>query len=361
MIELDWMLEKYYTGEYKKKLINYKRFCELGIILFLVLLYIFSRNYQMPLLSTQFVKAYRQIDLQKYIPERIKIVKKHKIPMSGIQNVATDQSSLDFAEIVDSDLLNNDVSSVLNRQHERSLQNVPEHENTRLTRHRLMMNDIESSFQIQESKDYLKDNATQLAPSILIEPKTIGPTVSINDNMATQKNVGRRQIYPGPEKSAIVNDKIIPETGVVHIPLISREKVSKRPDISVIIDELMAWMKKHPYEFNEVVKSFMMYEKNDLTSKVAFQYKDRLFELYLLYKVKTKEIRICLIEGEQSTMLIDDGFKKQSNYLRTGSISRIDGNSIFSFSTTQYPASEKKTYDFYQFFLSWWEQAKLET
>ncbi len=360
MIDLDWMLEKFYSGEYKKKLTNYKRLCELGIILFLILLYIFSKTYQMPLISTQFVQAYRQIDLQKYIPERIKIVKKHQIPMSGVQTAAAKQSTFDYAEIVDSDLLNSDVSSVLNQQPQRSLQNIPERENTQLMTHNLTMDNLESSFQIQESKDYLKDNTTQLMPSILVEPKAVGPTVSINDNMTSQKNVGRRQIYPGPGKSGIATDKIIPEAGVVQIPLISREKVNKRPDISVIIDQLMEWMKKHPYEFNHVVKSFMMFEKNDLTSRVAFQSKDRFFELYLLYKSKTREIRICLIEGEQSTMLIDSGFKRQSNYLRTGSITRMDGNSIFSFSTTQYPASEKKTSEFYQFFLSWWEQAKVE-
>ena len=122
----------------------------------------------------------------------------------------------------------------------------------------------------------------------------------------------------------------------------------------------MVWMKKHPFQFNDVVKSFLMYEKNDLTSKVVFRSRDRVFELYLLYKQKTKEIRICLIEGNQSTMLIDSGFKKQSNYLRTGNVARYDANKIFSFSTSQYPASEKKTDEFYQVFLSWWEQAKKE-
>jgi len=357
---MDWIIEKYQLGELKGKLTNYRRVCELMMILLFIFLYLFLKHSKIPSIELQFTKSYRQLDLQKYVPEKIKIVKKHQIPLSGAQNAETGQSTFDWAEIVDSDLLNNDVSSVLNQQPQRSLQNIPERHNPREMSYRLTPENFDASFQIQESKDYLKDNATQLMPSILVEPKEIGPTVSINDNMTSQKNIGRHQIYPGNEKASITEDKIIPEAGVVDIPLISWEKVSKKPDISVIIDQLMLWMRKHPYEFDKVLKSFMMYEKGDLTSKVVFKYKDRLFELCLLYKEKTKEIRICLIEGEQSTMLIDSGFKKQSNYLRTGNISRMEDNTIFSFSTSQYPASEKKTSEFYQFFLSWWEQAKKE-
>lgn len=357
---MDWILEKYHFEDFRQRIISRKRVCELIIVLFFIFLYLLLKNSTIPKIEYQFTKSYRQIDWQKHIPERVKRVSKHEIPSPGAQSAVEGQSSFDWAEIVDVDLLKNDVSSVLNQQPQRSLQNIPERVNSRIMTYRLPLEDIDPSLQIQEQKDYLKDNATQLVPSILVEPKEVGPTVAINDNMANQTNIGRHQIFPSPKQSSITDDKIIPEAGVIDIPLISQEKVSKNPDISVIIDQLMIWMKKHPYEFNPVVKSFMMHEKNDLTSKVIFRYKDRVFELYLLYKEKTKEIRICLIEGEQSTMLIDSGFKKQSNYLRNGSISRIEDNNIFSFSTSQYPASEKKTAEFYQFFLSWWEQAKKE-
>ena len=357
-ITMDWIIDKYHLSDFKRRVTNYKRICEVIIVLLLIGLYIFLKNSTIPPLEVQLTESYRQIDWQRYIPEQIKRVRTHEIPSPGIQNAAEGQSSFDWSEIVDSDLLKNDVTSILNQQPQRSLQNIPERVNTRVMTYRLPLDESDPTLQMQEQKDYLKDNATQLVPSILVEPKAIGPTVAITDNNASQTNIGRRQIYPSPKKSSIADDKIIPEAGVVNIPLISQEKVSKKPDISVIIDQLMLWMKKHPYDFNSVVKSFMMHEKNDLTSKVVFRNKDRVFELYLLYKEKTKEIRICLIEGELSTMLIDSGFKKQSNYLRTGSISRIDDNNIFSFSTTQYPASEKKTSEFYQVFLSWWEQAK---
>ena len=357
---MDWILERYHLSDFKQKITSRKRLCELVIVLFFIFLYLILKNSEIPRIEYQFSKSYRQIDWQKHIPERIKQVRKHEVPSPGTQSAATGQSSFDWAEFVDTDLLKNDVTSILNQQPQQSLQNIPDRVNSRVMTYRLPTEDIDPALLMATPKDYLKDNATQLVPSILVEPKDIGPSVSINDMMVNQANIGSHRIYPSQEKASITDNKIIPEAGVIEIPLISREKVSKKPDISVIIDQLMLWMKKHPYEFNHVVKSFMMYEKNDLTSKVVFKYKDRVFELCLLYKEKIKEIRICLLEGEQSTMLIDSGFKKQSNYLRTGNISRIEDNTIFSFSTSQYPASEKKTSDFYQFFLSWWEQAKKE-
>jgi len=357
---MDWILEKFRVSELKHKLTNHRRICELIIILFFIFLYLLLKNSTIPHLEHQFTKSYRQIDWQRHVPERIKRVRKHEIPSPGTQNAQTGQSSFDWAEIVETDLLKNDVTSILNQQTNRSLLNIPDRIKSREMTYQLPLDETDPSLLIEQQKDYLKDNATHLVPSIQVEPKNIGPTVSINDIMANNSNIGNHKIYPNREQASITEDKIIPEAGVVEIPLISQEKVSKKPDISVIIDQLMLWMKKHPYQFNEVVKSFMMYEKNDLTSKVVFRNKDRVFELYLLYKEKIKEIRICLLESNQSTMLIDSGFKKQSNYLRTGNVSRFDDRKIFSFSTSQYPASEKKTSEFYQFFLSWWEQAKKE-
>lgn len=358
---MDWIIEKYHTGELKQQVTSYKRACELIIILFFILFYLFLKNSRMPLISYQFTKSYRQIDWQKYVPERIKPISKHKIPAPATPLAMSDQSTLsEGSEIVDVDLLKNDVSSILNQQPDRSLVNVPDKLNSRELTYTLPSENIVPSILIEQQKDYLKDNATHFVPSIQIEPKNIGPTVAINDIFINGSNQGKQKTYPHQKNATINSDKILPESGVVEIPIISQEKVSNKPDISQIIDYLMIWMKKHPYEFNQVVKSFMMYEKGDLTSRIVFRHKSRMFELYLLYKEKIKEIRICLIEGGHSTMLIDCGFKKQSNYLRTGNVSRLVDDTIFSFSTSQYPASESSTSEFYQFFLSWWEQAKQE-
>lgn len=357
---MDWTLEQPEIETNKNRFTNYKRICELILVLMFILMYLFLKNSQIPLLDLQFTKYYRQLDWKKYEPERNRTIKKQEVPAPLNSEVNPSLTSGEWAEIIDIDFLNKNVSSILNQQPEPSSQFIPDRNKVVDFSARLPVDRFDNSIPVDQKKEYFKDDATNLLPQKYVEPQNVGPSVAINNIVMNPDNSGKTKIYPRQDQVAISSEKIIPESGVIDIPLISKQKVSDKTDISVIIDELMCWMKKHPYELNNVTKSFMMYEKNDLTSRVVFRHKNRNFELYLLYKEKSREIRICLIEGGQSTMLIDSGFKKQSNYLRTGSVARYQDNTIFSFGTSQYPASEKTTFDFYQFFLSWWEQAKLE-
>jgi hypothetical protein len=357
---MDWTLEQLQTQDFDNRFTNYRRICELIIVLFFILLYIFLRNSQIPKLDLQFTKFYRQVDWKKYEPDRNRIIKKQQVPAPLNPSTSSNPSYEDLSEIVDLNFLDKNVSSILNQQPEKSLQYIPEKQQIPEYSARFSIDKPDIPISMEQQNEYLKNNLTNLLPQKYVEPQNIGPTVAINNVVVNQNNSGNNKIYPRQDQVAISSEKIIPGPGVIDIPLISKQKVTNAQDISVIIDELLRWIKKHPAEFNKVTQSFMMYEEKDLTSRVIFRHKNRTFELYLLYKEKSKEIRICLIEGTQSTMLIDSGFKKQSNYLRTGNIARGQDNTIFSFGTSQYPASEKTTFDFYQFFLSWWEQAKQE-
>jgi len=165
MVELDWILEKYYSGEYKQKLTNYKRFCELGIILFFIFLYIFSKNYRMPLISTQFVKAYRQIDWQKSVSERkIKPMATHKIPVPSGQNEGSDQSLYhDPSEMTfDIDLLKNNVSSIINQQPAQSLVSIPDRRDARELMYQLPPENTVPSIFIEPQHDLLKESVIDL-------------------------------------------------------------------------------------------------------------------------------------------------------------------------------------------------------
>jgi len=357
---MDWIIEKYHLCDIKKRFTSHKRICELIIVLFLMFIYLLLKNSNIPKIEYQFTKSYRQIDWQRHVPERIKLVKKHEIPVPSTQDIIENRPSLDWEEILDTDFLNNDVSTILNQLTDRTSLDIQEKQSDNEF-YKFPVAITDHSILIEQRKDYLKDNATNLVPHLQVKSKNIGPSIMINDTAINQSKIGKKQIYPNREQALINVDKIIPESGVIEIPLINPQKVSNKTDISEIIDQLMSWMKKHPSEFNHVVKSFMMFEQDDMTSKVVFRHKNRVFELYLLYKEKIKEIRICLIEENQSTMLIDSGFKKQSNYLRTGNVARLKDGAIFSFGTSQYPASEKAASEFYQFFLSWWEQANRES
>lgn len=131
-------------------------------------------------------------------------------------------------------------------------------------------------------------------------------------------------------------------------------------DLSPIYRALVEWMKRHPRNLPRVVKRFMEHSPGDLTTSVHFQINGRDFEMYILCKVSLYEIRVCLLEGKQSTYLIDRGFKEKSSYLRVGTVNLTPTGKILSFGTTRRQASDHRTQEFYQVFLSWWEIVKSE-
>lgn len=129
-------------------------------------------------------------------------------------------------------------------------------------------------------------------------------------------------------------------------------------DLSPIYHALLDWMKRNPADFPSVVGRFMEESAGDLTSIASFQIDGRQFELFLLCKQNLHEVRICLLEGDQSTYLIDRGMKENSSYLRVGSVNRTPTDRILSFGTVRTAASDARTQEFYQIFFSWWESVQ---
>lgn len=148
---------------------------------------------------------------------------------------------------------------------------------------------------------------------------------------------------------------------VADVPLMSAGDLADNfEDLSPIYRALIEWMKRHPAAFPEVVQRFMETAPSDLSSVVEFQTGGRQFTMYLICKPRLYEVRICLVEGGASTYLIDRGFKERSSYLRVGSVNRRGDGKIISFGTRRQAASNQRTREFYQIFLSWWEQVKPE-
>ncbi len=152
--------------------------------------------------------------------------------------------------------------------------------------------------------------------------------------------------------------KEIPQPEVITIELRPDEINENEKDLSPIIHELIQWMQLNPVSFSSVFKRFLHYEKGNLTSQTRFRIDGREYELYLLCKINILEVRICLIEGNNLTLLIDSGLKERSNYLRLGTIKRGDDGSIVSFISQQKRPSLKITDEFYKIFLSWWDGVK---
>lgn len=152
-----------------------------------------------------------------------------------------------------------------------------------------------------------------------------------------------------------------PGGGLIRIGLKKMEDFGEGyNDFAAIYKPLVEWMKLHPAELPDVVKRFMTYQPGDLTSWVNFSIENREFEMFLLCVESTYEVRLALIEQLDVTYLIDQGFRKKSNFLRVGAINRLENNEILKFGTKLRAPSDQRAAEFYQLFLSWWEEVKHE-
>jgi hypothetical protein len=132
-------------------------------------------------------------------------------------------------------------------------------------------------------------------------------------------------------------------------------------EVSEIFKALIEWMKRHPVALPPVIKQFMTYRDGGLTSRVDFKISRRSFEMFLLCFEGNYEVRIALVEKNAVTYLIDQGFTKESQKLRAGTVSRLPGSSnIATLETQPLPIGHKKNKEFYDIFLSWWETVKHE-
>lgn len=129
-------------------------------------------------------------------------------------------------------------------------------------------------------------------------------------------------------------------------------------DLSPVYHPLVEWMTQNPARLPEVVARFMEWTPEDLTSKVTFRIDGREFDMFLLCKQNLNEVRLCLVEGNESTYLIDRGFKERSSFLRSGGVNRRSDGELLAFGTTRKAASDRRTTEFYQIFLSWWDTVK---
>lgn len=191
-------------------------------------------------------------------------------------------------------------------------------------------------------------------------------TTSLNTNVSTMKNTSQVKIEKQSDYSSdvyntsMIDDKALRKnTTITQISMIKvpDDLKSKMPKIFVNIQQ---WMKDNIVPLPNAIQKFMSYRPPYLTSKVEFQIDDRFFEIFLLCNESTYEIKICLIEGNQTTLLIDEGFKHESHFLRTGRVNRTRKNEILSFGTKQEAASKNETRQFYQIFLSWWKTTGMD-
>jgi len=235
-------------------------------------------------------------------------------------------------------------------------QGQPKSSNSRL---QIDQNDVSQLF-VSMTTDNADMGASSLlrhAPSLNRQHSELAPLES-NSNVNPVKS--NDSSIRDPDAS-LIEGKATPSTSSVTQVTMVRIPDDLQTKMPVIFVKISQWMKDNPVPLPNAFKKFMGYKPNHLTSRVDFQIGERFFEIYLLCVESTYEIKICLIEGDRTTLLIDEGFKHESHFLRTGKVFRNGKTGdILSFGTKQEEASKKDTREFYQIFLSWWRTTGMD-
>lgn|GEM_PF-1422264 len=124
-----------------------------------------------------------------------------------------------------------------------------------------------------------------------------------------------------------------------------------------IIDPLITWIKKHPEEQPYTIRQLLESERSDLTSAVEFNIRDRSFSIFLRCSEETRELAICILEGNDAIKLIDQGGVKETHHLEVAILTRNEetGEIIGAYSKRTSPTAEQTT-EFMNIFLSWWNE-----
>jgi len=125
-------------------------------------------------------------------------------------------------------------------------------------------------------------------------------------------------------------------------------------DGALDIHALIKWMKAHPGTIPKLVAYDMGHQGGDLSSAISFTMKGKSYTLFLSCNEIELLLRICLVEGNDFTLLKDNGIREESNFLIIGDVVRDVGRIQSLISSRRSPGDRAAA--FYQIFWSWWLQ-----
>ena len=142
---------------------------------------------------------------------------------------------------------------------------------------------------------------------------------------------------------------------------LSGEKAWKSRDLKRLFQELLEWMKDHPYELPPALKRYMRFTNGDMTSRVTIATQETEYELFMLCNTASEDFGLLLVAAGDSTQAIclrDTGFRKQSFYFSKGIANRNENGGVGSISMLEQRPTLQETTNFYNIFLSWWDKTK---
>jgi hypothetical protein len=126
-----------------------------------------------------------------------------------------------------------------------------------------------------------------------------------------------------------------------------------RSDVATLED----WIEAHGADLPVGVKVHLRYQPSFRTAVQRFRIGGRDIELYLMLNPAVDELHIVMVEGDRSVYLIDRGLRSEGRSLREGTVRRLDGE-IVTVDSRSGAASNDRTREFYDIFLSWWEEER---
>jgi len=127
-------------------------------------------------------------------------------------------------------------------------------------------------------------------------------------------------------------------------------------EAAIDLHALIKWMKAHPGVIPKLVAYDMGHQSDDLSSAVTFTLNGRNFSLFLSCNEIELQLRICLVEVNDFTLLKDSGIKEESNFLTMGNVVRANTEIQSLISSRRAP--DTRATAFYQIFWSWWQKQK---
>lgn len=126
-----------------------------------------------------------------------------------------------------------------------------------------------------------------------------------------------------------------------------------------ILSPLIEWMKKHQKKHPPAIKSHLKHKSGDLTSVINFIASGVQTEIYLQCTEATKELAILIVQGENSTKLVDQGISERSHRYEVGTALRDETDShITGFNSSIESPTREVTNQFMRIFLTWWSNGK---
>ena len=180
-----------------------------------------------------------------------------------------------------------------------------------------------------------------------------GLGIGINERVAeTPPPTAERPAVGGPDVAVSTGaQRVAAEAADVEVAELEAERFDGSE-----ADRLAAWLRANRSPLPIGVRVHMNFEPSFLTAAVPVVADGKRWELFLMFNETLRELHIVLVDGENSVYMIDRGFQETSRSLREGTVRRSGGQIVAVDSRTT--AAGERAREFYDVFLSWWNQAK---